>query len=749
MKTKSILLLTLLVLTPLLSFAAVPVYASTGKIVYPEAVPISVRAGDPITLNFSQVTWSGAQFYLHWETDGLSQISSSPVTTSRYAGPFDVSNVTSVLPSGIVSWNYTFSYGTFYDGSLTFMVGNGWINGSIPFKTAGGDHWVKAFDGAATSVAVSDKIVVLPALKVSPSSGPAGYEVKITGSAFTANKLVNLTMTWTNDLSGSPKRFSVNITAGNLGEFTYNWAAAELNVYSAASRPVSITARDYESGRTDSATFNELKRTWWQIVSYDTSGNPVTDTGAGDWDGFGNTPSSTVSVNGQVMAKIMVNGTNFNPSGGLTFYWDYDLNTRFTVTPSFIQPLNGTGFFVATFIVPLTSKGDHLVGVVDATWSWNFTVTVGTTLVLNPTKGPVNTVVTATGYGYTPDQKVTLTWYGYFGSSTLGTKNITTANILVGSDGTWSMVFTVKNDAGGNHVVNGTTPSEFAAATFNITPTLVVVPSSSVGDGSVLTAVGTGFQNAEVYVILIDNNVAWPIDDIDMRGNATGYLSFEFFAIGAPGVHVVAIYYDNNENYDPSTMITPVASAKYTITGTTPDTQVIIGEISSLRSQVDSVLSAITSGFSDLKVDVLAVNLAVDSCCDDVKAQMATISNAISALSTGISEIKSDVAGVKSDVSSVKSDVAGVRNDVSSLRTDVAAVKSDVQGVKSDVAGISSDIGSVKTSISSVTSDLGGVTDDLDSVTTGVASATTFLYVVTALAAVTLLVELVILIRKR
>jgi archaellum component FlaC len=742
MKTRSLLLIALLIASPLLTVAVIPVFASTGKIYYPEAVPLNVKAGESVTLNFTKVTWSGAQFYLHWETDGLSQISSSPVTNSRYAGPFDVNNVTQMAVS-----TYEFDVdvvgGQFFDSNQTYTVGYGWVNGSIPFKTAGGDHWVKAFDGAATSVAVSDKIVVLPAIKVKPSSGPAGYELTITGSAYTANAKVNLTMTYTDYEGGaSPKskKFTANITTGSMGDFTYMWDAAELHISSMGftDRPINIRGYDYSSGREDTVTFDEMRRQFLRIISFDTSDNVLTDLGTGDHNGLG----SGVSVNGQVSADIQIKGGYFNPSGSLTFYWDYDKTSRFTVSATYSSALNGTGFYNATIVVPVTTRGSHVVGVVDASWSWNFTVNVGTTLVLSPTKGSIGTQVTATGYGYTPDEKVTLWYFGYWGTTTEKQHNVTNANVEVGDDGTWSMVFTIKNDFGGNHEVNGSTPSESATANFRILPTLVVVPGSSPADGSVLTAVGTGFMNEQEYALLIDNSLAWPLDDADMRGNGTGYLAFEFFAVGAPGTHVVAIYLDDNESYDPSTEITPEAYALYTITGYTADTNAILQKIAELRIYVGDFVSKYTADISALKVDLAAIK----SCCDGNKGDIAALNNNLNSINSNINSIKSDIASIGSDLGS---DISGVKSDISALKSDVAGVKSDVASVKSDISSVRSDIDGTKSAVSSVSMELSDVTSDLEDVATGVSSASTFLLVVTALAAITLIVELVILVRKR
>ncbi|MEM3051812.1 MAG: hypothetical protein QXJ40_06990, partial [Candidatus Bathyarchaeia archaeon] len=207
------LLLTLMV-------AAIPLtaYASTGYIrinttTPPSAVGQQVPAGGVVKLYFGGVTWSGGQFYLMISRDGYSQVSTGDV---RYTPVFDVSNLTSATTS-----TYT---DPAYPG--TWSVGSNWVNGTIKKDIAGGNYFIKAFDGTATAVAVTDTyITVTGAVEVVPASGPAGAEIAVKTYAMPPNALLNISYynpyaTWVS---------LVNLTAANeLGQLTYTLPAPDL-----------------------------------------------------------------------------------------------------------------------------------------------------------------------------------------------------------------------------------------------------------------------------------------------------------------------------------------------------------------------------------------------------------------------------------------------------------------------------------------------------------------------------------------
>ncbi len=177
-KTKSKMITAFLLAMMTLAIFPLAAQASTGNI-YINATSASVvgqqvAAGGNVNLYVGTVTWSGAQFYLMMSTDGFSQVSTGD---SRYSALFDVTNVTALSGTS----TYTYQGGT-------WTVGQGWINGTIQKNLAGGNYWIKAFDGATTSVAVTDTyITITPAFFVSPTSNAPNTPITLSGFAFRAN----------------------------------------------------------------------------------------------------------------------------------------------------------------------------------------------------------------------------------------------------------------------------------------------------------------------------------------------------------------------------------------------------------------------------------------------------------------------------------------------------------------------------------------------------------------------------------
>src|SRR5579875_1951680 len=143
------------------------------------------------------VTFSGSQFYLYISKDGLSQISPGDF---RFAGPFNVADLAG-SPKNVTAG---YSIGT--------VLGHKLVAGPIPTHLSQGNYYIKVYDGSSTSVAVS---APYPNIVLSPTSGPAGATVTISGYGFTSGGVVNITY--------SPKvNTSVKVNASTTGQFRYS-----------------------------------------------------------------------------------------------------------------------------------------------------------------------------------------------------------------------------------------------------------------------------------------------------------------------------------------------------------------------------------------------------------------------------------------------------------------------------------------------------------------------------------------------
>jgi archaellum component FlaC len=717
--------------------AAVPfaVKASTGYILINTATAPStpgqqVAAGGNVSLYFGGVTWSGGQFYLLLSKDGFSQVSTGDI---KYTPTFDVANLTD---STFVS--------TYRDPATggVWLVGNNWVNGTIKKDIAGGNYFIKAFDGTATSVAVTDTyITVIGAFEVVPTSGPGGASIQLKGYAFPANALVNLS--YFNPNLGQWISI-VNLTAADeLGQFTYGMSAPDLmqalpsGLQPVASDTITFKAVVNATGASYTADYAEYKRGIMQVGTVlATAGNL-----------YGNNTDFTATVSVSVNSSLRIAGNWFYP-GDISFLWD-------GVTSVGTTTANGTGFFNTTITIPMAGVGKHDIIIRDANIAFNISISVRTTLILSPTKGPVGTVVTATGYGFpasttTTKYNVTITWGGYT------TKNVAWA--LTDSSGMFTATFTVPNDYGGSHTVtataNDTAPTS-GSATFTVTPTLTVTPSTFKNDGSLVTASATGLDPEGAYTPNIDNvyfgaNNGWEYTT-PVWPNATGNIVITFIAAGfRPGLHVFALY---PEAYTP-----PYAPAVYAlfnvtaegdyigdillgingtvvaINGTVATISTTLGTVTASLSSINATVVAIQSGMAIISTTLGTINttlssinarvVAIDGTVATISTTLGTVTTSLSSISAKIDSVSGTVATISTSIGTVTSTLSSINAKVTEISGDTATIKTDlgtltgkVTSIDGNVATIKTDVGTVKMDISDLKTDVTGTKDAVSGIT--------------------------------
>jgi len=341
-------MLFIILLTFSMSNLLKPAWSSSGNILINATVPpspnIEVQIGGNISLYFGYVAWSGAQVKLYLSKNGYASISNQ---TDVIFGPtFDIIKIENVT---IDSKTY-----------LGFTVGRNWINGTIPktLKVAGGECFVKAFDGSSTAVAVTDKsFAILAAFEVAPKYGAGLTPIELIGYALAPNDYGNLSY----NAGKGWKTISNFIGAGENGQLTYLMSAPDL----AQSLPAGESPEFYSTiifrlvvnstGQTLSDAFNEYKRGLRQVYSPDSKNLTVPEGKL-----FGN---NTVFINYglyvRVKGNLTIKGEWFNP-GTIMVYWD-DTTLIGTATA------DENGFFKVSVTVPITSVGNHTITIHDAT----------------------------------------------------------------------------------------------------------------------------------------------------------------------------------------------------------------------------------------------------------------------------------------------------------------------------------------------------------------------------------------------
>ncbi len=115
-----------------------------------------------------------------------------------------------------------------------------------------------------------------------------------------------------------------------------------------------------------------------------------------------------------------------------------------------------------------------------------------------------------------------------------------------------------------------------------------------------------------------------------------------------------------------------------------------------------------------------------------------------SAISTSLSGITSSLSGVTSSLSGVTSSLSGITSSLSGLTSTANSINGAVGGLGTTLSNIQTTLGNVNTAVQN----LSGLSNQLSSATSGINTTQTYVLVVAALAAITLVLELAILVRK-
>jgi len=261
-------------------------------------------------------------------------------------------------------------------------------------------------------------------IELSPTSGPFGTVLSVTGTGFSPNSAVSITF------DGSQV---ATTQSDNNGDFD-----ATFTVLSFTTGPKTVEA--IQGGNSDSATFT--------VTS---SVNPV----------LGINPKS-----GPVGTSVTVSGTGFDPSSTVTITFDGNPVTKI---PTTVTTNPEGGFSGVTFLVPSSSTASKTVeattqGSKTASKSFNVTsspVPIGPSITLNPTSGPVDTAVTVTGIGFDPSSTVSITFDG----SPITT---TPATVAPNSNGAFTATFTVPTSSDGSKTVVATQGTNSASKPFTV-----------------------------------------------------------------------------------------------------------------------------------------------------------------------------------------------------------------------------------------------------------------------------------------
>jgi trimeric autotransporter adhesin len=187
---------------------------------------------------------------------------------------------------------------------------------------------------------------------------------------------------------------------------------------------------------------------------------------------------------------------------------------------------------------------------------------------------------------------------------------------------------------------------------------------------------------------------------------------------------------------DLTTLTTSVTALQTSLTGVT-------GSISSLGKNVTTT----TSDLASINSGITSINTAITS----LQGSVSTLSTNVGTISTAVSGLTTSVAGLQTSLSSLTSTTNGISSSLTSLTNNVASLQSSVASITSGISSIQSSVSTLSGLSGQMTTLSGQVTslqNSLSTTNSDVSNAQTYILVVAALAVITLVLELAILIRK-
>jgi len=285
-----------------------------------------------------------------------------------------------------------------------------------------------------------------PAITLTPSSGPVGISVTISGTGFTPSTSVNIYF------AGLP--WATGISTDTFGAFSIT----QTLTFDYLPGSYGVTVAD-TAGRSASAIFTITAPSITLTPNASVAGDTITIRG----EGFA--PDATVQISSSALsgAYPMVNQRSTATTGT-------DIQAQVAC--------DTTGAFTATFPAPYSSTGTQTITARNIAYSNSFATATLTTqlnvpaITLTPTSGPVGTVVTITGSGFGGNSLVTITQTPMASGATI---TVYPSSLSTTADGRFVAKFNIASARFGAVTITATDGyGNTASATFTITPALYI-----------------------------------------------------------------------------------------------------------------------------------------------------------------------------------------------------------------------------------------------------------------------------------
>jgi hypothetical protein len=405
------------------------------------ADPLYVDAGSYVNITMTGMTITGAQVWLWLSTQGGSEVNTAE-GDRWYAGPFLLSDITDtvavhtyVFDSSVIPAPFNIEGETY-----TYVVGDGWINGTVPFLVQGSDvdYWIKITDisprdsiGGSEIGVSTNRIRFNAGFGATPLTGAPGTPVTVSGCAVSSTELYNITQ------GGLPAQSLVGSTANNASGWLWTGFSVTFDILDLKGKTGSTPTE------TGSVTINVIQNdtaalvaTFTFIQNYREVYVPSSYFEAHEGDYSGGPPT----LNTITTYKLMLEW--FPYMGSVDIY----LNN--TLLKSGIS-LNATGGATTSITVPLLQTGNYLFKVIDnvgVEYNCTLFVLMWTKIDVAPPSGYVGDSFTVTGVNFLPyvGQQVTI----YFENSIAPPYYIMLLNFTV-TNTIWHQTLVVPQSWGG------------------------------------------------------------------------------------------------------------------------------------------------------------------------------------------------------------------------------------------------------------------------------------------------------------
>src|SRR2546428_574936 len=285
------------------------------------------------------------------------------------------------------------------------------------------------------------------------------------------------------------------------------------------------------------------------------------------------TAISLTPSTGPAGTSVTVAGNSFSPNSHITISYD---GTPLATNPAAITT-SSSGTFSATFTVPVSAAGSHVIQVDDGgshTYSDLFTVGSSATILLTPTVSANGSPVKVTGTGFAPYSKITMYYDNMFLSNYTGTDQNANPLVYIMTDSAGGFVgdLQVPYSSAGSHDIRVTDKSNTDTKTITVTPASLLFGPATGHVGTTVNFHGSGFAaNSGITISFDGSSVTTSPSGIisSPEGEFMGSLAVPNAA--TVGAHLVKMSDTSGNTYSTSFTVTssttPAFSVQNIVTG--------------------------------------------------------------------------------------------------------------------------------------------------------------------------------------